>query len=304
MNNAGNNEKNSTGTNERRREIRLRRSNLLENPMERAITYKIASDRDEMEQCFKLAYQSYVDAGYQSTDHSGIRFTKYHLLPSSKIFLALFRPSLTKDNPSYEELSNPGEVVGTLSLIPNTPLGLPMEEICNSQVQALRDEGGFPAEVVALAVNPEYRKYNIMMYLYKLMFEYAQLKGISDITCSVTKRHCRFYQNILLFEPMGELETYPSFEHVQAQCHRLNIKQARIAAKEAYHSRHFDADLFTFFFSENPEYSRPRGEGGAWLEEDISYFLSQHTELRDSLDDRTLTILRQEYNRLNYQFPY
>lgn len=289
---------------EKRREIRLRRSRLLDHPADAAITYKIASSREELEESFKLVWSSYVKVGLQAEDTDPIRFTKYHLLPSSKVFIATHHPELEKDAPDYSRLTEPGEIVGTLTLIRDAEFGLPMEEVCSDAVNGIRDGDGVPAEVVALAVNPAFRSHNVMMYLYKLMFEYARLCDVTDITCSVTKRHIRFYQSMLLFEPMGDLKTYGAANGLEVQCHRLNIAQGEKMAEDVYHSQHFDADLYTFFFTNNPDFGREAGEGKPMDADTLRYFLEEKTRMCDQLTEEDRSELRSAYARRGLTFPY
>lgn len=289
---------------ERRREIRLRRSRLLESDKEVAITYKIASGRAELEDTFRLVWESYVKVGLQSPDTPPVRFTKYHLLPSTKVFVAIHREELEKHEPDYEKLKNPGEIVGTLTLVCDSEFGLPMEDVCAESVNGIRDAGGSPAEVIALAVNPKFRSHNVMMYLYKLMFEYCRLRDVTDITCSVTKRHIRFYQTMLLFEPMGDLKVYDAANGLEVQCHRLNIDQGRKMAEDVYHSQHFDADLYTFFFTENKQFGRAAGEGGPMDAETLRYFLEDESNMLETLKTDDLDTLRRAYLARDLDFPY
>lgn len=289
---------------EKRREIRLRRSQLLEHPEEVCFTYKIATSRNELDESFRLVWSTYVKVGLQSPDTPPLRFTKYHLIPSTKVFVALARPELAKANPDYKKLTEPGEVVGTLTLIADSDLGLPMEEVCRQSVQRIRDEGGQPAEVIGLAVNPKFRSRNLMMYLYRLMFEYARLSGVSDILCSVTKRHIRFYRSMLLFKPMGRLKRYGPANGQEVQCHRLNIGEARAVAEEVYHSQHFDADLYTFFFTDNPTANRQKGAGGPWEPDTIQYFLEKQTKVKSELSESELVFFRATYEAHGAVFPY
>lgn len=289
---------------ERRREIRLRRSRLLDSPGDIEFTYKIVSSRAELEQTFGLVWESYVKVGLQDRDTPPLRFTKYHLMPTTKVFAAIHRQEIGKPAPDYEKLKQPGKIVGTLTLVLDSAMGLPMDEVCKDSVDRIRNGGGLPAEVIALAVNPEFRSHNIMMYLYKLMFEYARLSNITDITCSVTKRHIRFYQSMLLFEPMGDLRVYDAANGSEVQCHRLNIDEGRKKAEDVYNSQHFDADLYTFFFTENKEFGRAAGEGVPMSEATLTHFLEKKTRMRDSLSERDLRNLRAAYAARNLTFPY
>lgn len=291
-------------TQERRREIRLRRSQILDNPHEIAVTYKIATSRQELEESFRLVRESYVKVGLQPEGSPPLRLTKYHLMPSTKVFVAVHRAELEKENPDYSRLRDPGQIIGTLTLVRDSAFGLPMEEVCADAVEQIREDGGSPAEVIALAVNPAFRSHNVMMYLYKLMFEYARLSRVTDITCSVTKRHIRFYQTMLLFEPMGDLKTYAAANGLEVQCHRLNIARGCEMAKDVYHSQHFDADLYAFFFTHNEEFGRAAGEGQPMDSDTLSYFLESRTGMVAELAESDRVKLRQAYAARDLVFPY
>lgn len=291
-------------TEERRREIRLRRSNLIDSLDGCCITFKIAQTTEEIEQAFELVWESYVASGLQEDTGEGIRFTKYHLLPTTRVLVAVYRPELEQKSPNYEKLKEPGVIVGTLTVVLDSPMGLPMEDICGNNVKELRASGHSLVEVTSLAIKPEYRKHNVAMYLYKLMFQFVRYKNITDVACSVTKKHLSFYRRLLLFKPIGQIKKYAAANQQETQCHLLNIHQAETAAEEIYHSRHFDADLFTFFFTESPEVDRLRGEGKSLTVEQLEYFLSNRTRYRDLLDEQTKTLLKEEYEKVGGKFPF
>ena len=283
---------------ERRREVRLRRSNLINDLDGCSITFKIAQTTDELEQAFELVWDSYVKVGLQRDTGEGVRLTKYHLLPSTRVLIAVHRPELDKANPDYQKLKEPGVVVGTLTIVLDSPLGLPMEEICGDKVLELRESGRRLAEVTSLAINPEYRKYNVAMYLYKLMFQYVKYKQATDVACSVTRKHLSFYRRMLLFKPIGKIKEYSAANQLETQCHLLNMDEAARSAKDVYHSRHFDADLYTFFFEDTLSANRLKGEGKPMTNEQLQYFLYQRTQLGHSLSQSDIGILEQEYEKL------
>jgi hypothetical protein len=286
---------------ERRQEVRLRRSRLLHNPLEKAITYKIATTQSDFEQAFGLVWRRYIQVRLQADDGIGIRFTKYHLLPSTKVFVARFRKALLDGN--FDQLkSDPGQMVGTLSFVADTPLGLPSDEICRTKIGELRAQGSRCAEVIALGVEPEFRDCKVMVFLYKLMFEYARLEGITDLLCAVTKRHIDFYHRMLLFEPMGELTPYAAGNNEEVQVQRLNLERARNAAEQVYGALDFDANLHAFFFTSSG--SRELGRGTPWAPETTKYFLEERTSMLKSLSPETLDAIRSEYTKEGCAFPY
>ncbi|MBF9002132.1 MULTISPECIES: N-acyl amino acid synthase FeeM domain-containing protein [Vibrio] len=285
---------------ERRKEVRIAKDGGDGEQSARAVTYKIAVKKEEIERAFTLVWDNYVEAGLQQDDHQGIRFTKYHFLPETRIFIANFHEELEAKTP--QNFRDSDKVVGTVSIVFDSPMGLPMEEFCGDQIEKIRAEGGKVAEVTAFALNPEYTKYKVFLHMFKLLFQFAELKGVTDLCCSVAERHCRFYQKICLFEPLGELVPYSAAYIRKVQGHRLNISKANEKAQAFYSGREFDADLHRFFFTEN--YNRKKGEGRPLSNELLHYFLAERTDYIHSLDEKDLLLLRDEYERVGQAFPF
>lgn len=285
---------------ERRKEVRIAKDGTESKQDVRAVTYKIASEKQELEDAFTLVWDNYVETGLQEDNHEGMRFTKYHLLPESKIFIANFHEELAAGRP--DQFKAHGKLVGTVTLVLDGPMGLPMEEFCGEEVAKMRAEGRKIAEVIAFAINPEYTKYKVFMHLFKLMFQFSEMKGITDICCSVTERHIRFYRKVCLFEPMGELVPYSAAYKLKVQGHRVNIEEANKKGKEFYAGKEFDADLHRFFFSES--FNRAKGEGKPLSEDLLTYFLSEKTHFADTLEEKDRLLLRNAYQDVGLHFPY
>lgn len=96
---------------------------------------KIADSRDELEACFSLLHDAYVDSGFMQPDLSGMRVTIYHALPTTTTLCAKWD----------------GEVVGTISLIRESAFGFPLQKIFD--LSDVRQKGGKLAEVSALAIH-------------------------------------------------------------------------------------------------------------------------------------------------------
>lgn len=259
----------------RRRRRRL--STVGEGP---AIRYSIALTRNDLERSFGLVYQSYVDVGLQASSPGGIRFVKHHLLPQTQVFLA--------------ERPEPGELLGTVTLIFDTPLGLPMESVCGEAVDDLRWQGNRLAEVVALAVAPEFRRTNLMMRLYHMVFEYAHLLGVTHLGCAVMRPHAAFYRDVLLFEPVGDFVPYAPGNGLEVQGHFLDL---RTAAGKA------DVELREFFHS---KLSWTEGKLNRlltpWSPETLRYFTVEKSDMAAHFDEKTRYILRREYAKTGHRF--
>jgi len=96
----------------------------------------VACSTDTLEQAFRLVHDQYVARGYMRPEPSSWRLSVHHALPTTKVFVA----------------RDQHRVVGTMTLVPDSPLGLPLDELYGSEVTALRNEGRYVTEVSGLAI--------------------------------------------------------------------------------------------------------------------------------------------------------
>lgn len=125
------------------------------------IIFKLAETKEELEQAFRVLHDAYVSQGYMDPHPSGLRVTKYHALPTTAVLIA-------KD-------TRINEVVGTVSIVRNTPLGLPLDAVF--PLEDLKQQYRHLAEVSSLAVKKEYRSdpaellWPLLRYFYKYIRE-------------------------------------------------------------------------------------------------------------------------------------
>ena len=94
------------------------------------LVFKIAEKKEEFETAFRFLHDVYVASGLMKPDPSGIRLNAYHALPTTRTLLALWD----------------GRIVGTVSIICDNPLGLPMDRIFDLSPLSKRgkkDRGNF-----------------------------------------------------------------------------------------------------------------------------------------------------------------
>jgi len=277
---------------EKRRSIRIRRSKLLKSTEN--VEYKIATSTEELEQAFELVTQQYLASGLH-IDERQLRLTKYHLLPDSKVFIAIRKSPGEKD-----------KVIGTLTSVIDSNMGLPMDEIYHSQLNRLRIADLQMAEVIGLAVSPleSALQNNIVMYLFKISLQFLRLTQIDEILCTVKQKHITFYEELLLFKKIGELVPYSFANGMIIQGYKLNIHQANGEFEKVYSGMEFDADLHRFFFTETQSSNRPYGRGDAMTTEQIRYFIEKRTKLLSSLSNKDKSILRDAFTAQHKKFAY
>jgi hypothetical protein len=161
-----------------------------------AVTFKVAEDQRERAAAFRLVYDAYVTAGLMRPNAFMLRVMAHHLLPTTATFVALRGP----------------RVIGTVSLVGDGRLGLPMERVYGPEVERLRDPSTWLGEVSALASAPNAADlgFDVVIGLMRLMAQFAQRHGMEHLLVAVHPRHARLYRRAMGFQRLGEERAYPS----------------------------------------------------------------------------------------------
>jgi hypothetical protein len=163
---------------------------------------QIASTLAERRQACRLVYQSYLTKGLIEPNQFGMRVTPWHLLPTTSTFVAL----------------EAGRVIGTVTLIGDAGLGLPMESIYPAEVEAARLAGLYVGEVSCLATrDTDFKEFlPIFVSLTRLMAQHARAHGMDQFLIAIHPKHARFYEKFMGFEQIGSLTEYPSVNNAPA----------------------------------------------------------------------------------------
>lgn len=258
------------------------------------LVLKLAETRDELEACFRLLHDAYVESGFMQPHPSGMRVTLYHALPTTTTLLA-----------SYN-----GRVVGTLSLIRESSLGFPMQKIFD--IDAVRRVGGNIAEVSALAVDPRFRSAGgtILFPLMKFMYEYAtRYFDTRHLVIAVNPRHIGLYESLLFFRrlrarPVAHYEFVNGAPAVGAH---LDLRAALVKFREHYKGKPVEKDLFTYFTAtrlSNILFPHKRfftTNDPVMTPELMDYFFNQRTDVFAQMDPRSLARLHAVYDLPEYR---
>jgi hypothetical protein len=186
-----------------------------------SISVKIASEPEEWEQAFQLVNANYQERGYEMATGKPFRFTPYHALPDTTIFVA----------------KREGRVIATFSLVPdNTLLGLPMESLYGTEISTLRQQGRRMAEVTSLAVTDLGQRefLQVFMTLIKVLQQYHVSRGGDSWVITVNPRHRDFYLKVLGFQPLGPCKRYAAVGDAPAEAYLLDRDLMRTNAPRAY----------------------------------------------------------------------
>jgi len=158
----------------------------------------VANTQPLREKAFKLVHDIYLGEGYAlgPNRQSELWCTIHHLHPHTVTFLAV----------------NAGQAVGTISIVPDSRLGLPADIIFPEQLAVLRTAGRQLCEIFSLGVAEEidHSTIDLTMHLYRLVHLAAtRLLHNTDIVASVMAHHAAFYSDFLLFDIFRYYDTIP-----------------------------------------------------------------------------------------------
>lgn len=236
------------------------------------VTYKIASSRDELERALQLVYREYLRRGYILPKYykSGLRITLHNAVPGTTVFIALHE----------------GEVVGAVTLIPDSPLGLPMDQEYQSDVDSLRQAGRKICEVGQLATQTElfgqrffsmfnFNKLSFVLGLLKPLHDYAAYAARLNDICIVVSPKATIFK-FLFFEPIGPVKYY-GFDRISVK------RKPAVACRLDLHAFSEQAEqkrlgLYKMVFGEQtpPEVFDGRY---AMTVEDLKYFFVEKSDI-------------------------
>lgn len=120
-----------------------------------------------------------------------------------------------------------GDVVGTLTLGIDSPIGLMADQIFKEELDVHRARGAKLCEFTKLAFDPTVRSKTSLANLFHLAVIYARdIHDCTDIVIEVNPRHRRFYEHMLGFKREGEVKTNP---RVNAPAYLMRIELSYVS---------------------------------------------------------------------------
>jgi hypothetical protein len=257
------------------------------------VRYRLATSKEELEQAFQLVWRAYVRVGLEKYGRQGVRVTKYHLLPDTKVFVAVSSTSGQRD-----------KIIGTVSIVPDGVLGLPAEEVAREELVRLRREGKRAAECVALACDDEGTQQRVILKLFRLAFEYCRRHHYSTILASLTERHIGFYRRFVGFQPLGELKPYTMGNGTPVQAHLIHVSEASAVIMGRAAAMERDPEWYSFWQNEAGAVLSEAEAARPWDEKLIRYFAKRSSNFAKQLDLRTIQLLNSEYFRYGWRLAY
>jgi hypothetical protein len=256
------------------------------------LKFKIAETQDELAQAFAILHDSYVGEGLMKPHRSGLRVTKYHLLPSTTTLIAL-----------------QGEIViGTVSLVRQNGFGLPIQSIFNLDQLPL---GSRVAEVSSLAIRKGYQqdRGRILFPLLKFMYQYSvNYFGVTHLLIAVNPKWFDFYDSVLLFKKLSKktVKSYSFVNGAPAVGGILNLQTAQSEYQAIYGKKSVEKNLAHFFLHlESPHMQFPHRKMDSVNDPVMTarlmdYFFLQQTDVLAKMTAFEIEHIRELYNIPEY----
>ncbi|HOX06003.1 MAG TPA: radical SAM protein [Planctomycetota bacterium] len=208
-----------------------------------AYSIRVAASAEDRRKAWRLAYRVYRGKDYAGPNAQELWYGLHDALPGTTTLL------VERQEPAGSSRTQ-SVPVAALTLVFDSPLGLPADELYRSELDGLRAGGRKLCEIVSLvSIETDLRRgAEIMKHLFKLAYLVAHhLEGATDFLITVNPRHVSFYKRMLLMTEAGPERAYAKVGGAPAVLLGLDL----VAAWETYreHFGHLDGDrnLYRFF---------------------------------------------------------
>jgi hypothetical protein len=266
----------------------------LDKPLSKKFVLKLAQTKEELEACFRLLHDEYVDAGTMKPDPSGLRVTFHHALPTTSMLMC----------------RHESKVIGTVSLIRENKLGFPMQQVFD--LDEVFQKGGNVAEVSALAISKQFRmvRNRILMPMLKFLYEYAEYRfDTQHLVIAAHPRHMGFYEDILCFRRLSphRVGHYDFVNGAPAAGAHLDLVKAKEIFQKRYGHLPAEKNLYHYFTAASlPNCQFPHRRFHTTTDpvmtpELIDYFFRERTKLFLTLNTRETQLLHALYDLPEYK---
>ena len=200
-----------------------------------------AANRLELRQkAYEYVHKIYNHKGYTKNESSNLWLSIYDALPDTTTLLA--------------EDEN-GNIGGALTIVSDSPIGLPSDELYKSEIDRLRSKGRKISEIISFGTNtPKRDSVKILAGLFYCAYLLSwRAQKQNDFVIAVNPRHEKLYCGKLLFTRIGPLKKYARVNGAPAVLLNLPLSlPSRLKEKQ----RIFPLSLFRYSEQREEEIAR------------------------------------------------
>jgi hypothetical protein len=254
----------------------------------RNMQYKVASSKNELEQAYSLVYKTYLASKLTRKYRCPLRLSAFNALPSTTTFIS--------------KLGR--KIVGTVTLIPDSEIGIPMDKIYKKEVDAIRRPGRKIAEAGMLGTARDFfvpgafsllnaKKMIFLFKLFKLLVDYALSHAeLTDLCIAVHPKHARLYE-FLKFRRIGKLKYYSSVNKKPAVALHLdlvNVRNVRLKSKISSLTQ----NLYKLFFGTSTP-KQVLQKKYIFSEKDLRYFFVEKSNIFNKITQKQIEYIKSCY---------
>jgi len=174
----------------------IRSRAVFNNALMDGVYVDVATDVETYLAAFRLVHEAYLGRGWITPQPSGLWVTPHHMLPESTIFV----------------MRKGDACLGTVALIEDSMMGLPIDHTYPVETASLRTTGGRLVEVGSLAIVPEIRGSGLVALLMGAMWRYARERlHASDLVIAVSADADQYYEALFHFLTYTPVRHYEGF---------------------------------------------------------------------------------------------
>jgi hypothetical protein len=262
-----------------RKKLKLNRLNQEE------MSFSLATTAEELTAAYALLHDCYVQEGYMKPHASGIRCTIFHALPHSTVLICKYK----------------GQVVSTVTLFKDSPLGLPSDKEYRNENDSYRKQGYQLCEVSSLATHPKFRGGDVTFHMIKYLWNYStDCLGVTLLCCVVNPKAEDFYKAFLNFKRNGPEISYDFVEGAKGIHLTRDLICHQSWMKNQYQNFPFPANLYNFFYRETSPFFYPKRSFGLLVDpvftpDMLSEFFVKKTDVFKSAEPYELALVRSAY---------
>jgi len=259
--------------------------NVLSKAEEKHIINRVARSAKELEEAYSLVHNEYKRVGLVAKRYkaSRLRISILNANPETTTFVATYRSN----------------VIATVTVIPDSPLGLPMEKVYKKEIDALRKQRLKLVEVSQFAISASlfpkgwYSLFNFdklifIFRLFKVVLDYVKYVAKVDEVCICVMPCHEYLYNFIQFKNfLKKPKRYPAGNNklVIAKHLSLNTVEDRFRLRKG---------LYSIFFGKKTPPDALKGKR-AFTKQDLEHFFVKRTDVFQKASPERMAFIRQCY---------
>ncbi len=159
----------------------------------RDVRIHLAESQEDVRAALRLVRGAYSSMGKIAPGVAELHVTKHNALPSTLIIVA----------------KRGDRVVGTTSLVRDSPLGLPLDFMPGSKLDEMRTRGLSLCESTDPVCTEEFRGSGLVLYLVRAMVHAALRADVDRLVTAAPPRSALIFEQLLAGERLGEPAVHP-----------------------------------------------------------------------------------------------